>query len=192
MRLAFAALALGFACAPLHAQHPEKPASSKGHTVSRDAQPPKGPPSPAAKMQQGEQEERRAKKKQQFDPARPQDQRAKERVPGDPPPNPGGHTVSKDSQPPKGQPSPAAKMQQEQAKQFEKRAGNEGGRSVGCSAHPVCSRGGQACQGVVRNYGNANVAVSKNDIVGECMALNTPDPCDCARQCARVARCSIF
>jgi hypothetical protein len=192
MRIALATLILGLACFPLHAQHPEKPASSKGHTVSKDAQPPKGPPSPAAKMQQEDQEERRRAKKQQFDPARPQNQRAPERVPGDPPPDHGGHTVSKDSQPPKGQPSPAAKMQQEQAKEFQKRAGDEGGRSVGCSAYPACSRPGLACQGVARNYGNANAATSKNDIISHCRDANTPDPCDCARQCARVARCSIF
>jgi hypothetical protein len=195
MRHALAALACVLVSAGSYAQRPEHlPAKppSKGHTVSRDAQPPKGQPSPAAKLQREEENERsRAPRLPAPDPARPQNQRAKERVPGDPPNDPKAHTVSRDSQPPKGPPSPAAKLQQQQTEQFQDRTGDSA-RTVGCSAHPVCSRGVGTCQGVVRSYSGTNVAAAERDIARRCVQANRADICDCAAQCGTVARCSIF
>jgi hypothetical protein len=124
-------------------------------------------------------------------PDRPQNQRAKERVPGDAPNDPKAHTVSRDAQPPKGPPSPAAKLQQQQSEQFQDRTGDTA-RTVGCSAHPVCTRGSGVCQGVVRNYPNAGLAAAERDITRRCIQANRSDPCDCAAQCGPVARCSIF
>ena len=205
MRLALLALALWLPCSLLQAQHPEKEpkkaAKPEGHTASKSAQPPKGQPSPAAKQQRaqdGEERHRKPKHGQSFDPARPQDQRARERVPGDPPPDHRAHTVSKDSQPPKGAPSPASQLQQKQANQFQQRQTGQpnrnadGGRTVQCTASPVCGGNYGSCQDVSQTYTAANVSASRRDIVRQCVQANTPDSCRCAAQCERVARCSIF
>jgi hypothetical protein len=217
MRLALLALTLWFPCALLQAQHaekePKKPAKSQGHTVSKGAQPPKGQVSPAAKQQRaqdGEERHRKPKHSQSFDPARPQDQRARERVPGDPPPDHRAHTVSKDSQPPKGAPSPAWQLQQKQAEQFQERSSpqrqpaqaqrqtrqpnrdNDGRGTVQCTARPVCGGNYGSCQDVTQTYAAASVGESRRDIVQQCVQANTPDSCRCAAQCERVARCSIF
>jgi hypothetical protein len=175
VKLALAALVLGLACAPLHAQHAEKKrteekkkASSPGHTVNKQSQPPK----------------RQASRPQQFDPARPQDQRARERVPGDPPPDHRKHTVSRDSQPPKGSPSPASQLQQKR--------NDDDRRTVQCTARPVCGSGYGRCTSVQQTYRGGTEQSRRQDIVNECIGANTPDTCQCAVQCRRVAQCSIF
>ena len=192
MRILLAALVLGVACAPLYAQTEKEPrkaetkkSSSQGHKVGRDSQPPKGQPSPAARQQM----------KQQSGGTRPQDQRARERAPGDPPPKRGAHTVSKDSQPPKGPPSKAQQMQQQQYEQRQAQQGQlapDPGQVVQCRARPVCGGGYGICQGVTQTFTGAGVNASRHAIVQQCVQANTPDSCNCAAQCERVAQCSIF
>ena len=184
MRIALA-LFLALACHALYGQQEKEP-KRPGHTVSKDAQPPKGQASPAAKQQQKQQAARKA----------PQDQRAKERVPGDPPPKHGAHSVSRDSQPPKGPPSKAQQMQQQQ---YEQRRAQQGdplpagsGQVVQCRARPVCGGGYGICQGVVQTYTGTSVNAGRDAIVQQCVQANSPDSCNCAAQCERVAQCSIF
>jgi len=175
MRILLAALVLGVACVPLYAQTEKEPnkaqktkSSSQGHKVGKDSQPPKG---------------------------RQQDQRARERVPGDPVPKHGAHTVRRDSQPPKGPPSKAQQMQQQQYEQRQAQQGQlapDPGQVVQCRARPVCGGGYGICQGVMQTFTGAGVNASRHAIVQQCVQANTPDSCNCAAQCERVAQCSIF
>jgi hypothetical protein len=47
-----------------------------------------------------------------------------------------------------------------------------------------------SCQGVARTYASSPGA--REDMVQQCIRANTPDGCNCAAQCARVAQCSKF
>ena len=139
-------------------------------------------------------EERQLQQERRVDHQRqekdPRQQRARERT-GDGPPVNKPHRVSPDSQPPKGLPSPAE--QQQRRAEIERGAVQpDDGRRVRCQAQPVCRGGGYGgCRGVQSTYAG-NMAVSRGDIVRQCVAANTPDSCDCATQCSRVAQCSNF
>jgi hypothetical protein len=199
--LALLASVLVIAWSPLHGQAEKEARDTKkptrGHAVGKDSQQPKTKPSPAAQQQRKtEEERRRTQGRQANDPSRPQDQRARERVPGDPPPKHGAHSVSRDSQPPKGPPSKAQQMQQEQYEQRRAQQGDplpaDAAQVVQCRARPVCGGGYGICQGVMQTYTGSSVNSGRHAIVQQCVQANTPDSCNCAAQCERVAHCSIF
>jgi hypothetical protein len=132
---------------------------------------------------------------------RPQDQRARE-LPRARPVLP-DQTRRSDIHPPSTtSPSPAQQMQQEQferqqlQRQYaapEQQAAPTARGSARCSAFPVCVREpGRygSCQGVEQVYANANAG--RRGIVAQCIHANSPDTCNCAAQCSRVAQCSIF
>lgn len=134
-----------------------------------------------------QQERRVDRQRQEKDPRQ---QRARERTEDAPPVNK-PHRVSPDSQPPKGLPSPA-EQQQRRAEIERGVVQPDDGRRVRCHAQPVCRGGGYGgCRGVQSTYAG-NLAVSRGDIVRQCVAANTPDSCGCSTQCSRVAQCSNF
>ena len=106
-----------------------------------------------------------------------------------------GHTVGKDSQPPKGPPSKAQQMQQQQYEQRQAEQGQlppDSGQVVQCRARPVCGGGYGICQGVTQTFSGTSASAGRHAIVQQCVQANTPDSCNCAAQCERVAQCSIF
>ena len=123
---------------------------------------------------------------------RPQDQRAREPQRTEAPTIKQDRTRRSDIYPQqKSAPSPAQQLQQQELerRQPQNIAAEHGAR---CSAHPVCRKPGGygRCQGVVRTYASSSGA--RQDMVERCIEANTPDECNCAAQCARVAQCSKF
>jgi hypothetical protein len=205
---------LAFACSQALAQKsaervedskkPGEKSQRKGERVQREPRRPASQPSPAELQQRKLEEQRRAQRRleereprderrlerqrQDKDPRR---QRARERTRDDPPVNQ-PHRVSPDSQPLRGVPSPA--QQQQRGAEIERGAVQpDDGRRVRCHAQPVCRGGGGygGCRGVESTYAG-NLPVSRADIVRQCVSANTPDTCNCAAQCSRVAQCSNF
>jgi hypothetical protein len=130
---------------------------------------------------------------------RPQDQRAREPMRAEPIGMP-DRTRRADPEP--SPPSPAQQLQQQQFEQQQlqrqhsnpkQQAAPPDTRGVRCSAHPVCLREpGRygSCQGVAEVY--ASASAGRRDIASKCVQANSPDSCNCAAQCTRVAQCSKF
>jgi hypothetical protein len=134
---------------------------------------------------------------------RPQDQRAREPERQAPPSMKQDRTRYSDIYPQqKSAPSPAQQLQQQQfeRQQLQRQhaapqpqAAPRERQGVRCAAHPVCQRQSGAygsCQGVEQVY--SSDYIGRRDIAAQCVRANTPDTCNCAAQCSRVAQCSIF
>jgi hypothetical protein len=93
-------------------------------------------------------------------------------------------------------PSPAEQFQREQQQQRRVEQGRSGGTQqqavFQCSARPSCAGGYGRCSSVQQTYRGGSEASRRAEIVDECIQANTPDTCQCAVQCRRVARCSNF
>lgn len=177
-------LVLTFACDPALAQRSQpSPAEMQQRKLEEQR-------SAQRRLEERQPVEDRRLDRQRLDKD-PRQQRARERTEEGPPVNQ-PHRVSPDSQPPKGPPSPA--VQQQRRAEIERGVVQpDDGRHVRCHAQPVCRGGGGygGCRGVQSTYAG-NVAVSRGDIVRQCVSANTPDTCGCAAQCGRVAQCSNF
>jgi hypothetical protein len=61
-----------------------------------------------------------------------------------------------------------------------------------CTAYPVCERSSSSygtCRGVEQIYSASSARFAREQVARDCSAINTPDPCNCAAQCSRVAQC---
>lgn len=175
---------------PLHAQRPMDGArSSTPAQQQRTAEPSRATP--------GLRDQVRPQSPQRT--TRPQDQRAREPLRAEPIGMP--DTIRR-ADPEPSPPSPAQQLQQQQFEQQQlqrlhsnpqQQAAPPDTRGVRCSAHPACLREpGRygSCQGVAEVY--ANPSAGRRDIATKCVQANSPDSCNCAAQCARVAQCSKF
>jgi hypothetical protein len=97
--------------------------------------------------------------------------------------------------PDNGPPSPAVQMQQ---RMEQERRNQRGGptasqaRQFRCTAFPACERASGSygsCRGVEEFYAAHSRREAQRQIARDCAAVNTPDPCNCAAQCRRVAQC---
>lgn len=177
MRLALAALLLGLACAPLYAQPTERKAPFKTESTNtereRDRHPEHKPPA-SAREQRGHMNA----------------------PPYKPPANKQFSAHPSETRPPPTAPSPAEQMQRQIEQQRRVEQGKSGGTQQAvfqCSARPACGGGGYGrCSSVQQTYRGGTEQSRRRDIVDECIQANTPDSCQCAVQCRRVAHCSIF
>jgi hypothetical protein len=182
-------------CSPLHAQHglEGKEAKAPKKTATKP-EPKRAPPSTVRD---------RVRPTTPQSVSRPQDQRAREPERKAPPTMKQDRTRYSDIYPQqKSAPSPAQQLQQQQFEQQQLQrqqaapqqpATPRERRGVRCAAHPVCQRpsgGYGSCQGVEQVY--SSDYIGRRDIAAQCVRANTPDTCNCAAQCSRVAQCSIF
>ena len=171
MRLALAALVLGLACAPFHTQAQGYKADSARSERERDRHREKPPPS-----------------------AREQAGRINEHP--KPPTNKQFSAPPSETRPRPTAPSPAEQMQRQMEQQRRVEQGKPGGTQQAvfqCSAQPLCGGGGYGrCSSVQQTYRGGTEESRRRDIVDDCIQANTPDTCQCAVQCRRVAHCSIF
>jgi hypothetical protein len=92
-------------------------------------------------------------------------------------------------------PSKAEQLQQQMNEQRRLQYGQQAGADAGnfrCSAFPVCDRtfgSYGSCRGVEQFYSAKSWRDARQQIARECASANTPDPCNCAAQCSRVAQC---
>jgi hypothetical protein len=91
-------------------------------------------------------------------------------------------------------PSKAVEMQRrmEEQRRVERGERVTGSGSFRCSAYPVCDRSSGSygsCRGVEEFYAAHSRREAQRQIARDCAAVNTPDPCNCAAQCRRVAQC---
>jgi len=166
VRAALAALSLLLTCASLQAQDTKKPMRSAPPDLQQDrAQQPR----PSREHRQAEPPARPAAQVERVVP-----RQAERRAPDSPP-------------------SPAEQLQRQIE---EKRAVDLGTaddvRVIQCQARPTCGGGYGVCNAVQQTYRAASLESSRRDIVRDCVAANSPDPCNCAAQCRAVAQCTIF
>lgn len=91
-------------------------------------------------------------------------------------------------------PSPAEQMQRRMAEEQRLRRGEQANipGNFRCNAYPVCDRSTGSygsCRGVEQFYSATSWRDARQQVARECAAANNPDPCNCARQCGRVAQC---
>ena len=91
-------------------------------------------------------------------------------------------------------PSKAVEMQRQMEEQRRLQRGEQAmsPASFRCSAYPVCDRSGGSygsCRGVEQHYSAKTARFARQQVARDCATLNTPDPCNCAAQCSRVAQC---
>jgi hypothetical protein len=172
VRLALAALLLGLACAPLHAQPTEK--------------------KPPFKTESTKTERERDHHREHKPPASAREQRGPLNAPPfKPPANKQFAVDPSETRPRPTAPSPAEQMQREMQQQ--PKSGGTQQAVFQCSARPVCGGGGYGrCSSVQQTYRGGTEQSRRRDIVDECIQANTPDSCQCAVQCRRVAHCNIF
>lgn len=87
--------------------------------------------------------------------------------------------------------TPPSKAEQMQRQMQHKQATTDTG-NYRCYAHPVCDRSTGSygtCRGVEQVYSGTSWRNARQRIARDCAAVNDPDPCHCATQCARVAQC---
>jgi hypothetical protein len=169
VKLALAALLLGLACAPLHAQPTEKKAPFK--TESKKT----------------ERERERHREHKPLPSAREQSG-PMNAPPFKPPANKQFTVDPSETRPRPTAPSPAEQMQRQMQGQPAETA-----RVFQCSARPVCAGGGYGrCAAVQQTYRGGTEESRRKNMVEECIQANTPDSCQCAVQCRRVAHCNIF
>lgn len=113
--------------------------------------------------------------------------------PGAKPPTP-PLMVVRPAEPPATPPSKAEQMQrrmdEERRLQRGERVTSSG--SFRCTAYPVCDRSSGSygsCRGVEQVYSANSARFARQQVARDCTAINTPDPCNCAAQCSRVAQC---
>jgi hypothetical protein len=169
VRLALAALVLGLGCAPLHAQAPEKktpPFKAESPKSEREHHRRRQPtPLPSAREQSGPMNKRAEPPKDKRYSAHPSETR----------------------------PQPTAPSRAEQMQRQMQGQPAETPRVFQCSARPVCGGGGYGrCASVQQTYRGGTGESRRRDMVDECIQANSPDTCQCAVQCRRVAHCSIF
>lgn len=91
-------------------------------------------------------------------------------------------------------PSPAEQMQRRMAEEQRLRRGEQANipGNYRCNAYPVCDRSTGSygsCRGVEQFYSAASWRDARQQVARDCAAANNPDPCNCARQCSRIAQC---
>jgi hypothetical protein len=91
-------------------------------------------------------------------------------------------------------PSPAEQMQRRMAEEQRLRRGEQANipGDFRCNAYPVCDRSTGSygsCRGVEQFYSATSWRDARQQVARDCAAANNPDPCNCARQCSRVAQC---
>lgn len=148
---------------------------------------PISPPSKAQQLQQQMNEQRRRHLGQPSYPAAPASKSAK--------PMDGAAPLIAVKPIPTSPPSPAEQMQRRMDQERRNQRGEQASMDAGnfrCSAFPVCERsfgGYGSCRGVEQSYSARSWRDARHQIARDCAAANTPDPCDCAAQCSRVAQC---
>jgi hypothetical protein len=175
VRLALAALLLGLACAPLHAQPMEKKKTEEKK---------KTPPFKAESTRSERERDRHREHKPPPPSAREQ------RGPMNVPPQKSPANKQFSAHPSETRPQPTAPSV---AEQQQRKSGGTQQAVFQCSARPVCGGGGYGrCSGVQQTYRGGTEQSRRRDIVDDCIQANTPDTCQCAVQCRRLARCSMF
>jgi hypothetical protein len=92
-------------------------------------------------------------------------------------------------------PSPAERMQRRMEQERRNQRGEQASMEPGnfrCNAYPVCDRSSGSygsCRGVEQFYSARSWRDARQQVARDCAAVNTPDPCNCAAQCSRVAQC---